>query len=58
MTKFGLVLAIASGIVLGQLALEVLGILFHQAGKLMGSAIAERMKRLASTQQAGTTQQP
>jgi hypothetical protein len=57
MTKIALVLVIACGIVLGQLALEALGLLFEWTGKIVGKVIADRMQRLASAQAAGATRE-
>jgi hypothetical protein len=51
MTKFALVLVIACGVVLGQLAMEVLGLLVNWIGKLVGLALAGIANRANAARQ-------
>jgi hypothetical protein len=51
MTKFALVLVIACGIVLGHLALELLGVLLEWTGKLAGKAISGSLARMIAARQ-------
>jgi hypothetical protein len=52
MTKLALILVIACGIVLGQLGLEVLGLLFKLAGRVYGWFGAIAAKKMLATRQA------
>jgi hypothetical protein len=51
LTKFALVVVIACGILLGQIALELLGLLFNSAGKIVGKAISGSLARMIATRQ-------
>ena len=52
MTKFALVIVIALGVLLGQIAWELLGVAFEWSGKLVGWMIAQSMKRMIAARQA------
>jgi hypothetical protein len=51
MTKFVLVLVIACGVLLGQVAWEILGQLFEWSGKAAGWVIARGMQRMIAARQ-------
>jgi hypothetical protein len=51
MTKFALALVIASGYVLGQIILQLLGLVFEWAGKGVGWVIAAAMKQMLAARQ-------
>jgi hypothetical protein len=52
MTKFMLVIVIALGVLLGQIAWELLGLLVEWSGKLVGWVIAQSMQRMIAARQA------
>jgi|HubBroStandDraft_1064217.scaffolds.fasta_scaffold154987_3 hypothetical protein len=52
MTKFALVIVIALGVLLGQIAWELLGLLVEWSGKLVGWVIAQSMQRMIAARQA------
>jgi hypothetical protein len=58
-TKFDLVMVIACGYVVGEIALELLGTLFNWAGKMVGTAIASAAKRMiAARGEQAAAEQP
>ena len=52
MTKLALVLVIACGVLLGQIAWEILGQLFEWSGKLVSWVIAGAVKLMIAARQA------